>query len=204
MVSTARCGSVRVVSRHAVERPAFGRTWQRLNLDARPDRGRMHQRSTNRTSGCDSPWRLIEFCRGASHICSTACGLPCRRATSMPVRTARVRFQARCAEIRCGCTGCPWSECGRADAHWVGHSDPIFGGLPLEEFRDEVPAFFGYIGHLLRQFGEIGWGVSRLILPPQRGIPAELVPALFGHNRLCFMRSIFHVIIKCSDAPAWI
>jgi hypothetical protein len=36
MVSAARCGSVRVVSRAAVQRPAFSQVRQRLTPDVRP------------------------------------------------------------------------------------------------------------------------------------------------------------------------
>ena len=38
---------------------------------------------------------------------------------------------------------------GGADAERVGHADAIPGGLPLEEFGDEIPALLGDVRHLL-------------------------------------------------------
>jgi len=40
-------------------------------------------------------------------------------------------------------------EKGGADAQRVRHSDAFICGLPREEFRNDVSAFFGDVGYLL-------------------------------------------------------
>jgi hypothetical protein len=74
--------------------------------------------------------RSNSFGCGAPHVCSMRRGLPCRRAPSMPVRTAAVCFPARCAEMHGGCTGCSWIKFGRFGAHRAaaGTGRPVVGG----------------------------------------------------------------------------